>query len=249
MRGGGGIERSDCYRFLDSLEDGSIDALITDPPYGTMNVAWDQSVDWDRWWRIVERKLKPSGVVICFAAGKFVFELQASKADWYRYDLVWHKSRPVGFLNANHRPLIAHEMILVFAPRWKASTYVAQRIGCAVKAQHKRRAAERRSTLYGGHGKGFAWVDNGTRHPTSVLSFASVSNSERFHVTQKPLDLVRWLVRSFTNRGDLVCDPFMGSCTTGVACAEESRRFTGCEREPAIYRRAIKRLRSIRVIQ
>jgi site-specific DNA-methyltransferase (adenine-specific) len=229
---------------LRAQRDESIDALITDPPYGTMDAAWDVGgFDIDRWWQLVKQKLKPAGVVVCFAAGRFLFQLQASNPRWYRYDLVWEKSVACGFLNAAIQPLRAHEQVLVFTPKLKASTYNAQKIATGRKASGAhRRPANRRSTLYRGHAHGFTWVDDGTRHPVSVLRFASVGRKDRLHPTQKPLDLVRWLVRTYSNAGDVVCDTFAGSATTAEACAIENRNFVGCERDPGFFEAATRRL-------
>lgn len=236
------LRRADCFEFLEELEDGSVDAVITDPPFGTMDAKWDVQLDLDAWWALVRRKLKPAGVVVCFAAGRFLFRLHASNERWYRYDLIWEKSKSVGFLNANVMPLRAHEFILVFTPALKSSCYNPQKIASGGRALGVCRKTKKQSTLYRGHGGDYISIDDGTRHPRSVLRFNSVTNDERLHPTQKPLELMCWLVRTFSNAGDLVVDPFSGSGSTPEACLIEGRRFAGCERDPSFYRLAVNRL-------
>jgi len=232
---------------MERLNDASIDAVITDFPYGTMNAKWDRGLDLVRWWDVVRRKLKPTGIVAGFAAGRFLFELHASNPQWFRYDLIWEKHLSVGFLDANHRPLRAHEYILIFSPRPKSAVYNPQKTPSGVPAKGECKRAARQSTLYRGHAKGFTWNDDGTRHPRSVLRFDSVGRgSERGHPTQKPLELLRWLVRSYTRRGGLVCDPCFGSGTTAEACAIEGRRFLGFERERRFFNFAARRLKHCR---
>ena len=238
------VRRADCFRALEELADGSVDAVISDPPYGTTDCAWDVAVDWLAFWDLVARKLKPDGVVALFAAGKFTFDLWKSNPRWYRYDLVWHKTAPVGFLMANQQPLRSHESILIFAPRLIGSCYNPQKTVPTKKATRHARSSG--TSIYHNHYDRI-WTDDGSRHPTSVLKFTREraggwAQARVKHPTLKPLALMEWLVRSYSRPGDLVVDPFLGSGSTAEACLRNGRRFFGCEKNRTFYRRAVKRL-------
>lgn len=237
------LVRGDCIRALESLDDGSIDALITDPPFGVTDNAWDKAPDLARWWEVVKRKLSPRGVVVAFACGRFVFDLYASNPAWFRYDLVWRKARGVGFLNANLQPLRSHEWMLVFAQHLKRTTYNPQKTGTPLaRPIVRKRQGKRGGMCYHVTRDHYIERIDGLRHPTSVLDFARAPGEQIIHSTQKPLGLMRWLVRSYTRPGDLVCDTFAGSGSTLVAAAMEGRRYFGCEKDRTIFRRAQRRL-------
>lgn len=164
-------------------------------------------------------------------------ELINSNREWFRYEMIWEKTGATGWMNANRRPLTCHENILIFAPKLYSSVYNAQKTpGKPFKG--------------GGGGPCAAHYSNtpklaldnpsGDRHPRSVLHFPSERGGE--HPTQKPLDLLLWLVRTFTLPGQSILDPFMGSGTTGVAALQEGRRFTGVEMDAGYFETARKRL-------
>ena len=223
-----------------TLPDASVDAIITDPPYGTTALHFDQTpIDWPAWWAEIHRVTKETGVIVCFAADLFTVDLIQSNRKNYRYRLVWEKTMATGHLSANKRPMKAHEDIVVFARQFGGSTYNPQKT-----AGHP---------LYNAGGGRYAHYDHerpnerrhgdGTRHPRSILKFAQEPNAlGKLHPTQKPLDLMRWLVATYSNPGDLVLDPFAGSGTTGVACAELGRRFLGAELDPAYHALAQRRI-------
>lgn len=213
-----------------------------------MNAQWDDSLDLAKWWTAIEPKLAPNAIVIMFSAGKFTFKLQASNPRRYRYELIWKKDKGVGFLNAAFRPLISHELILIFSRQITRSTFRAQRTSSGKPATGKNiRRDKRRSTLYRVHARGYTWIDDGKRHPTSILEFKSVARCDRIHPTQKPLDLMRWLVRTYTRPGDLIVDPFIGGGTTPAAAMIEGRRFWGCERDTRFFRAAKTRLNQLKI--
>ena len=230
------IVRGDCFRVMPRMPAGSIDLVVTDPPYGTTDLAWDKSIDLDRMWAEIMRLLKPAGVVVCFAAQSFATDVINANRKHFAYDLVWEKARPVGFLDANHKPLRAHELMLVFSRKKRSHTYNPQK----TPGKPYTIVRDKPCAHYHGHTRNVS-VNTGDRHPRSVLRFTHDARSE--HPTQKPLALARWLVRSYSNRGDLVFDPFVGSGTTAVACAIEGRACVGIEREPsylAVARRRVK---------
>lgn len=231
------LKLGDCLDWLPSIPTGSVDAVITDPPYGTTNLEWDECIDLKRWWSEIRRICKPPSTVIVFGAQPFTTDLINSNRKEFRYELIWAKTRGVGFLDANKRPLRAHENILLFSQKWrgpknaKLATYNPQ---FTPGKPYKRASTAVRSGHYGTYRELARDNPTGQRHPLSWQLIANC-NAHSKHPTQKPLDLVRWLVLSYTNPGDLVVDPFMGSGTTGVACVQLGRRFIGMEKGSHFY--------------
>ena len=223
---------------MKTYPDGYFDSVITDPPYGTTALAFDQIViDWPAWWAEVHRITKEAGVIVCFAADLFTVDLIQSNRKHYRYRLVWEKTMPVGFFSANKRPLRAHEDVLVFTRRMEDSTYNAQKTaGEAWKRPGRSSAAHYESTA-----ENNPVESDGERHPKSVIHFANPNNCS-LHPTQKPLDLMEWLVRTYTNPNDRVLDPFAGSGSTGAACVMLGREFVGVELDPAYHATAQRRV-------
>jgi site-specific DNA-methyltransferase (adenine-specific) len=227
----------DCFDVLPKLN-GEFDAVISDPPFGITACDWDIPIPLDSFWKMVESQTKQAANVVLFGCGKFTVDLVNSKRKWYRYDLVWHKSKKVGFLNANLMPMRNHESILVFTrPGFsKAATYNPQkssggRVGVLTKNSS--------SSVYRDK-SGYTRVSDGTVHPCSILSF---SNESGQHPTQKPLALMEFLVKSYSNERDVVIDPFMGSGTTGVACANKGRAFIGIESNKQYFEIACERIK------
>ena len=226
----------DCFNVLPKLDVKS-DAVISDPPFGVTSCDWDTPIPLDSFWTMVERRSKQSANFVLFGCGKFTVDLVNSRRKWYRYDLVWYKSKKVGFLNANLMPMRSHESILVFSRPgfFKAATYNPQKTPGG-KASIKTR--NHRSSVYRDKGE-YTHISDGTRYPCSILSFKSETGQ---HPTQKPLALMEFLVRSYTNEQDMVIDPFMGSGTTGVACANTGRRFIGIEQKKEYFDIACQRI-------
>jgi site-specific DNA-methyltransferase (adenine-specific) len=212
-------------QILPQLGDRTFDALITDPPYGTTDIAWDQPVQWPLFWNEARRLCKPSAPLVLFAAGKFVYQLISSNQKQYRYELIWEKNNPVGHLDANRRPLRSHENVLIFSQVGKGGTYNPQMIkgkphvvGMNHKSAHYGRASgnvvKRTTDLY---------------HPRSILRIQNRSGAKSLHPTQKPLELMKWLVLSYSNRNDTILEPFAGSGSTLAACANHGRKAIGIE--------------------
>lgn len=230
----------DCIEYMKTLPDASVDCCLTDPPYGTTSLAFDQTpIDWPAWWAEVHRVTKEAGVIVCFAADLFTVDLIQSNRKFYRYRLVWEKTMPTGFLDANRRPLRAHEDVLVFMRRMEGSTYNPQKVAgeaytvnrTGQAAPEHYRAIPRTSPVY---------TD---RHPQSIIRFKNgTGRGQENHPTQKPLDLMEWLVRTYTNPGDTVLDPFTGSGSTGCACVTLGREFIGAELDPTYHATAQRRI-------
>ena len=222
------LHTGDCLDIMLGLPAGSVDAIITDLPYGTTACAWDTVIPFEPLWAEVRRLLKPQGIFVTTAAQPFTSYLVTSNPKWFRYAMVWIKNRATGFLDANRRPLNNIEDILVFAPG--RHTYNPQ---MTTGARHKR-GGKRRSkpnTHYRDfYEPGPTWSDQ--HYPTRTLEFPVV-RPHTAHPTQKPQALAEYLIRTYTNRGDLVLDPCMGSGTTGLAALATGRRFIGIEKDPA----------------
>jgi site-specific DNA-methyltransferase (adenine-specific) len=226
---------------LAGLPDAAVDAVIVDPPYGTTDLAWDTAPQLAPWWAQVHRVTKETGVIAVFTAQPFTSAVIGTNRKNYRYELIWSKTRPTGFLDANRRPLRSHENILIFARRMRGSTYHPQKT--PGRPYHARRSG-RRCAHYR-QSKTVETVNRGDRHPWSVLTFPHDVGG--MHPTQKPLALVEWLVRSYTDPGDVVLDCYMGSGTTGEACALNGRGFIGVERDAEYFRFARHRITAARL--
>ncbi|BDA74387.1 DNA methylase N-4/N-6 domain protein [Calothrix sp. PCC 7716] len=223
---------------MQQIPDKSVDAIITDPPYGTTELKWDKVIDWTAFWEQAKRVMKqPTSLVIMFAAQPFATDLIVSNRTWFRYELIWEKTIASGFLDAKKRPLRAHENILVFSDKWKGATYNPQKTP-GTKYTEKRTG--KRSQHYNKSKSITIFDERCDRYPRTVLRYPTVQKIG--HPTTKPIDLVSWLVLSYTNKDDLVLDPFSGSGTTALACLKNNRNFIAIEKEEKYCELARRRL-------
>lgn len=217
---------------LHTIPDSSVDAVISDPPYATTQLAWDDRVDWRHFWSEIDRVCKPAAIVALFASGKFVPVLMNSNLDNFRYELIWEKPQAVGYLDANRRPMRAHEQVLVFCRQWKSSIYNPQFVA---GRPHQRGGNKSKPKHYDGDSKPVPKSVSNLYHPRSVLKYARDEGSNSRHPTAKPIALVEFLVRSFSNEGSIVLDPFNGSGTTTAACLLNRRKGLGIERDAEYF--------------
>lgn len=238
------VQQADAQQFLAAQPTGSVHLLIADPPYKTTNLAFDRRcpVSWPDWWPEAERVLAPGGIVVMFTAGLFTFEMYAANPELYRYRRVWEKSKPTNFLSANRQPLNVHEDLLIFGRNGNASTYNPQKQPTTRPNKTNLNKEPQRADHYGKH-RATAYVDDGTRHPTSVMHYPSVPTVDTLNPTEKPLGLLRELVLTYTNPGEQVLDCFCGSGVTALACWLEGRAFAGCDDDPKQVDQANQRLR------
>ena len=220
--------QGDCLEVLPRLAAGSVDLVLCDLPYGTTQNRWDSVIDLERLWAEYRRVLKPDGVVVLTSQGVFTARLILSNEAWFKYKIVWEKSKPTNFLNAKKQPLRKHEDICVFYA--KPPTYNPQ-----MRAGTPYDKGVRKDQLSGSYGDFMpAHVrSDGQRYPSDVVYFKTAeSEPERsvWHPTQKPVELGRYLVRTYSNPGDVVLDNAFGSGSFLVAAALEKRRFIGIER-------------------
>jgi DNA modification methylase len=224
----------DCLEVMKNLLPQSIDAIIADLPYGSTHCEWDQRIDLEAFWKETERLIRPGSPVVLFADMRFAVALIASNPKWFRYDLIWDKVAPVGFLDANRRPLRSHELILIFSP--KSSRYRPQKWDSG-KPYRIRKNANQGMSVYSRFESIERRNDDGSRYPLSIVRESNANRKIRgkFHPTQKPVALMSYLIKTFTDPGMCVLDPTMGSGSTGLACLETGRSFIGIERDPGFF--------------
>lgn len=230
----------DCIDALSGVGENSVDLVLTDFPYGCLNPRneWDKVPELAEVWKALERVVKPNAAIISTAKQPFTSHLIISNVDDFRYVLVWEKSKATGYLNAKKMPLVAHEDIVVFYK--KMPTYNPQMTN---GKPYNKGTAVRDTECYALQEKAIE-VKNATgkRYPRSVQYFRTAESEGKLHPTQKPLALFSWLMNTYSNEGDVVLDPFMGSGTTGCAAFENTRSFIGIEKEKKYFDIARQRI-------
>jgi site-specific DNA-methyltransferase (adenine-specific) len=220
----------DCLKLMQEIPTGSVDMILCDLPYGTTQNKWDSVLPLDALWREYRRIAR--GAIVLTAQTPFDKVLGVSNLVWLRYEWIWEKGNATGHLNARKAPMKAHENILVFYEKF--STYNPQKTyGHARKVSVADRSAKQ-SACYGAQ-NGITEYDSTERFPRTVLKFSSDKQVVNVHPTQKPVELMEYLVRTYTDEGMLVLDNCMGSGSTGVACANTGRRFIGIEKDPRYF--------------
>lgn len=214
------ILTGDCLSILPTLDPGSIDMVLADVPYGQTQNGWDVPIPFEPMWRELRRVAKPSAAIVLMAAQPFASTLVCSNLADFRYDLVWSKNKPTGFLNAKKQPLRSHEHILVFYR--KPPLYFPQMTTGHAPGNFARRV--KGSTNYGAQTP-TEYGGSTERYPLSILPIPIINNDdpEKWHPTQKPVDLFAWLIRSYTEPGQTVLDFTAGSGTAAVAAQREGR--------------------------
>lgn len=223
----------DCLDILPTLPSESVDLVLCDLPYGTTQNKWDSVLPLDVLWREYRRLLRPKGAIVLTAGQPFASVVTASNLPMFKYEWVWVKSKITGVLNAKKMPVRKHELVLVFAPG--QTTYNAQ--GIVQKGTITKQGGQ--SGNYGLRSVG-DYVQEWTNWPRDVLEIPSEGNT--VHPTQKPVALMEYMIRTYTNEGDTVLDNTMGSGTTGVAAVNTGRDFIGIERDPGYFAVAERRI-------
>ena len=223
----------DCLDIMKQIGDGTIDLVLCDLPYGTTQNKWDAVIPFDSLWEQYNRVAKPNAAFVLFAQGLFYVDLVNSNRANFRYDIVWDKQLKSGFLNANVMPLRVHEQIAVF---YKSKpTYNPQK----VKGQptHSKGTAVFTKDVTNNNYGDYTPVENinDMKYPSSILSYQKPHPSVSVHPTQKSVELLEYLIKTFTNEGDTVLDNTMGSGSTGVACMNTNRNFIGIEKDEKYF--------------
>ena len=226
------LMKGDCLEMMKLIPEGSVDMVLCDLPYGTTQNKWDAVIPFDYLWKEYQRIC--TGAIVLTAAQPFTSALVMSNPAQFKYQWVWEKSRPTGHLDCNKKPLRLHEDVCVFYS--EQPTYNPQGL---IPCNKIRKARSTNGTNYGAAQKDS--VSKFENYPTSVLVCPSEDNRNA-HPTQKPVALMEYLIRTYTNEGDTVLDNTMGSGTTGVACANTGRKFIGIERDDKYFAIARKRI-------
>lgn len=230
------ILHGDCLNLMQGLSDNSVDMLLSDLPFGCTQHPDDIPLDLDLFWMQAKRVVKPSGVIALFAQGLFYVDLVNSNRSMFRYDLIWDKVLTSGFGNARRMPLRSHEQIAIFYRR--LGTYNPQMTeGKPLHSKGTKYLEKEVSNQNYGRFKPAADLRKGSteKFPKSILSFAKPHPSIAKHRTEKSVAGLEWLVKTYTNEGDLVLDPCAGSGTTGVACLNTNRDFILMEKDKKYF--------------
>ena len=227
------IENADCWDFLSQQSD--IDLLLTDPPYGVTGIDWDTELDCERWWNSVVPCLSENATVIMTAQQPFASRLIVSSPLKFRQELIWEK--PNGTGQVKYGPNRCHENILIWV---KGKSVYNPQMTEGKPYNWKSTRSKGEASAFSGSGE---IVNKGTRHPRSVQRFAQ---ERGLHPTQKPVKMFEFLIQSYSNENNLVCDPFIGSGTTAIACRNTSRRLVGCDINEEYVKLAKSRIKPLK---
>jgi len=239
------IAKGDCLELMKSIKDGSVDMILCDLPYKITACKWDKLIPFELMWEQYNRIIKDKGAIVLTASQPFTSALVMSNPKMFKYEWIWEKTRFTGNLNATIMPLKAHENVLVFC-KGKTPYF-------PIKTEAPEHMVDKRKNINPSYVKGggvynnskpFVNIrkkDDGTRYPTSIQKFKNPNNNT-MHPTQKPVELMEYLINTYTNEGETVLDNCMGSGTTGVACINTNRRFIGIEQDDKYFDICVERL-------
>ena len=230
------LRLGDCLEVMKTIEDNSIDAIITDPPYGTTACKWDSVIDFDLMWEQLNRIIKPNGAIVLFGSEPFSSALRMSNIKNYKYDWVWDKVKGGNFAILKYQPYKTHELISVFSN--KTHNYYP------IKTPQKERkgkvySSSNSAPLKYNDGKERTYKD---KHPKSILTISNANQKGKQHPTQKPVGLMEYLIKTYTQEKETVLDFTMGSGSTLVACKNLNRNGIGIEKDPQYYAVAVARV-------
>ena len=231
----------DCLERMKEIPDGSVDMVLTDPPYGTTQNKWDSVINLENMWDEVWRVLKPNGACVLFAAQPYTSVLVTSQIKYYKYEWVWVKNLKTGNLNARRMPMGGHETLQVFYK--KPPTYNPQKRKRTTEVKSGNKFNSKTSN-YGAQKEEYLDRQSDEINPdTMLLQFKCVHNSSgKVHPTQKPVTLLEYLIKTYTNESETVLDFTFGSCSTGVAALNTNRKFLGVEMDEKYFDIGVKRM-------
>lgn len=239
------IYNEDCLEGMKRIPDGSVDCIICDLPYGVLNkrnngAKWDNVIPINHLWEQYKRIIKDNGAIVLFGQGMFSANLMMSNPKMWRYNLVWHKNgRCTGFLNAKRAPLREHEDICVFYK--KQPVYNPQMVKCEPHQRNHSRGKGSKTNHCYGEIKYTQQIITDFKYPRSVISIKK-EHDIFFHPTQKPVALIEYLIKTYSNEGETILDNCMGSGTTAIACMNTNRNFIGFELNKEFYDISLKRI-------
>lgn len=237
--------QGDCLEVMDKLiaQGIKVDAIITDPPYGTTQCKWDTIIPFNVMWERIDKVIKLNGAIVLFGSEPFSSSLRMSNIKNYKYDWIWDKGRGTDFLNSKRKPLSSFENICVFYKKqptynpqfWFSTPYdkgIAKNEGSNVQC-------------YGKTGNIIDRSEDGRRYPLNIIKINKLNkHQDRVHPTQKPVSLMEYLIKTYTNENEIVLDFTMGSGSTGVACMNTNRRFIGIELDENYFNIAVDRIKN-----
>ena len=239
------LMHGDCLELMKNIPDKSVDMVLCDLPYGTTRNKWDSCIPLNLLWNEYNRITKDKGAILLFSQPPFDKVLACSNLTMFKYEWIWEKAMPTGRLNCNFAPLKIHENILVFSK--KSASFVKNKNNAMTynpqfsKGKPYKAISGKASTNYDTKWqKEQITINNGFRYPKDILHFPH--DKEHFHPTQKPVPLLEYLIKTYTNEGELVLDNTMGSGSTGVACVNTGRNFIGIELDDNYFEIAKKRI-------
>ena len=232
--------KGDCLEIMKDIPDKSVDMILCDLPYGTTKCKWDEVIPLNQLWEQYKRIIKDNGAILLFAQTPFDKVLGASNLEMLKYEWIWEKEQGTGGLNANKMPLKKHGNILVFYkhlpiynPQFtKGTPYTVNR-------------SSNKCEIYGKTKDDFISKNEGKRYPVSILKYKR-DLKNRLHPTQKPVALLEYLIKTYTNEGEIVLDNCMGSGSTGEACLKSNRKFIGIEKDEGYFNIACNRINNIK---
>ena len=239
------LMQGDCIERMKEIDAGSVDMVLTDPPYGTTPCKWDTVIDLEAMWSELKRITKPNGAIVMTARAQFTAILICSNIKGYKHKWVWNKKQSGSFATAKYMPLQIEEDIVCFTANGeRVDYYPMMRKGkMRKKGGSKKQPQTMNKLLKPEH---FSYSDQ--YYPVNVIEMANCSNKkERVHPTQKPVALMEYLIKTYTNEGDTVLDFTMGSGSTGVACVNTGRNFIGIELDPYYFAIAEQRITAAKV--
>ena len=236
------LMKGDCLERMKEIPDGSVDMILADPPYGTTACKWDSVIDLPLMWEQLKRIIKPNGAIALFGSQPFTSVLVSSNITSYRHSWVWDKNLAANFASANKQPLKVTEDILVFSQSNKRScVYIPQKTKGKMRAKG---GGKQFVGIYGDNEKDkiTETYQSDEYHPTNILRFQNASRVGKLHPTQKPVALMEYLIRTYTQEGETVLDFTAGSFSTGVACINTNRKFIGIEMDDTYFDIGSKRI-------
>lgn len=238
------LMQGDCLEAMWLIPEGSVDMILCDLPYGTTACKWDSVIPFGALWAHYKRLINPRGAIVLTASQPFTTALIGSNLDWFKYCWVWEKSAGSGFMNAKNAPVKRHEDVCVFSPGTTANkserrmNYYPQGLRPASRLRRPHTVPD--DTIGVRPSRSKEYVQEFEGYPTSILTFKN--DATKHHPTQKPVALMEYLIRTYTNQGETVLDNCMGSGTTGVAARNTGRNFIGIERDPEYFKIAKSRI-------
>lgn len=231
------LYKGDCLELMNNIKDKSVDMICADLPYGTTRCKWDSIIPFDKLWEQYHRVIKDNGAIVLFGQEPFSSYLRLSNIKEYKYDWIWDKVKGVGFLNAKKQPMRNHELISVF---YKQQCKYNPQMTHGHERKVSYRTSNQQGEVYGSCGENL--YDSTDRYPRSIQVFSTDTQISSLHPTQKPIALLQYLIKTYTDEDEWVLDNCMGSGSCGVACCATKRNFIGIELDENYFEIAKKRI-------